>query len=89
MGAVTEAAIHSLESLESLAPSEPHPFIFAVPQAKALKIDWKDPVNAPVKPKLLGNKTLIEFPIQDVVDYIDWNPFFQVSPVWMAPRTGG
>ena len=48
-------------------------------QAKALKVDWKSPINAPVKPKLLGNKTLIEFPIKDVVDYIDWNPFSQVG----------
>lgn len=31
-----------------------------------------------MKPKLIGTKTYIDFPIEDVLDYIDWNPFFQV-----------
>ena len=48
-------------------------------KAKALKVDWKDPINRPAKPKVMGNKTLLEFPISDVVEYIDWNPFFQVG----------
>ncbi len=43
------------------------------------QVDWKDPINRPVKPMLLGNKVLLEFPIEDVVEYIDWNPFFQVG----------
>lgn len=42
-------------------------------------MDWTDPVNKPVRPNLLGNKVINDFPIQDVVDYIDWNPFFQVG----------
>ena len=41
-------------------------------------MDWKDPINKPVKPNVMGNKTVLEFPISDVVEYIDWNPFFQV-----------
>ncbi|KAG2429238.1 hypothetical protein HXX76_011007 [Chlamydomonas incerta] len=45
---------------------------------RALAVDWKDPVNQPVKPKVLGNKVIRDFPIEDVLDYIDWNPFFQV-----------
>ncbi|KXZ53639.1 METH3 protein [Gonium pectorale] len=45
---------------------------------KALAVDWKDPVNLPVKPKLIGNKVLSDVPIEEVLDYIDWNPFFQV-----------
>ncbi|PNW81543.1 hypothetical protein CHLRE_06g250902v5 [Chlamydomonas reinhardtii] len=45
---------------------------------RALAVDWKDPVNQPVKPKVLGNKVIRAFPIEDVLDYIDWNPFFQV-----------
>ena len=49
-----------------------------LPQAKALKVDWKDPINRPVTPKLLGTKAILEFPIQDLLEYIDWNPFFQV-----------
>ena len=41
-------------------------------------MDWSDPVNRPVKPKLLGTKVLREFPVEEVLDYIDWGPFFQV-----------
>lgn len=47
-------------------------------QKRALVLDWTDPINKPVTPRCLGNKTLLDFPIPDVVDYIDWNPFFQV-----------
>lgn len=43
-----------------------------------LQIDWTDPANKPVVPKFLGTKVFKEIPIEDLVDYIDWNPFFQV-----------
>lgn len=43
-----------------------------------LQIDWTDPANKPVVPQFLGTKVFKEIPIEDVVDYIDWNPFFQV-----------
>lgn len=49
-------------------------------QAKAFVVDWKDPINKPVVPKIIGTKAFASFPIEDVVDYIDWNPFFQVGP---------
>ncbi len=47
-------------------------------QAKALKLDWSDPANKPFKPHIIGTKVLADYPIEDVVPYIDWNPFFQV-----------
>ncbi|GAX83119.1 hypothetical protein CEUSTIGMA_g10545.t1 [Chlamydomonas eustigma] len=50
----------------------------AAAQSKSLKVDWKAEINHPVIPKLLGNKVILEFPIQDLIEYIDWNPFFQV-----------
>lgn len=43
-----------------------------------MQIDWKDPANKPHVPKILGTKVFKEIPIESVVDYIDWNPFFQV-----------
>eukprot|EP00245_Coleochaete_scutata_P006803 TRINITY_DN21589_c0_g1_i1.p1 TRINITY_DN21589_c0_g1~~TRINITY_DN21589_c0_g1_i1.p1 ORF type:complete len:1401 (-),score=383.05 TRINITY_DN21589_c0_g1_i1:665-4759(-) len=45
---------------------------------KALKVDWKSPEYAPVKPKFLGTKVLEDYPLDKLVDAIDWNPFFQV-----------
>lgn len=50
-------------------------------QKKAFKVDWTLPENIPVTPKLLGTKVYMDFPIEDVLAYIDWNPFFQVGPV--------
>jgi 5-methyltetrahydrofolate--homocysteine methyltransferase len=50
----------------------------AAAQAKRLVVDWADPVNKPVRPALLGSKVFRGFPLEEVIDYIDWNPFFQV-----------
>jgi 5-methyltetrahydrofolate--homocysteine methyltransferase len=49
-----------------------------VPYAEALQrrflIDWK---NAPVpKPAFLGARVLRDFPLAQIIPYIDWSPFF-------------
>jgi len=38
------------------------------------KIDWKN--SEIVKPEFIGNKTLIKFPIEELIEYIDWTCFF-------------
>jgi 5-methyltetrahydrofolate--homocysteine methyltransferase len=49
-----------------------------VPYAEALgrrfTIDWKSSPLA--KPAFLGTKALRDFPLQEIVPYIDWSPFF-------------
>lgn len=45
-----------------------------------VQVDWKAEENRPVKPKLLGTKVFKDYAVKDVIDYIDWNPFFQASP---------
>ena len=49
-------------------------------RANAPRIDWTAPENAPFKPTglLNGTKAYADFPLTDVLDLIDWNPFFQV-----------
>ena len=42
------------------------------------QVDWGLPENRPVKPQLIGTKVYEDFPLEEVLDYIDWNPFFQV-----------
>jgi len=42
----------------------------------ALQVDWK--ANVPPTPKMLGTKTYSDFPLEELLPYIDWNPFFQV-----------
>ena len=50
-----------------------------VPLAEArqhgLKTDWKK--VTPTKPKLLGVQKLENYPLDILVDFIDWTPFFQ------------
>ncbi|HEV3204948.1 MAG TPA: methionine synthase, partial [Gemmataceae bacterium] len=49
-----------------------------VPYADALKrrfaIDWQS--SSIAKPKFLGAKILKDFPLGEIVPYIDWSPFF-------------
>ena len=40
-----------------------------------LKIDWAS--YAPPKPRFVGVKALRDYPVAELVDYIDWGPFFQ------------
>merc|ERR1711975_44644 len=47
-------------------------------RATAPSIDWKSPEHLPVKPNLIGTRVFRDFPIEDVIRGIDWNPFFQV-----------
>jgi 5-methyltetrahydrofolate--homocysteine methyltransferase len=47
-------------------------------RAKALRVDFSTPENTPVTPKKPGVHVLRDFPIEEVIDFIDWNPFFQV-----------
>jgi 5-methyltetrahydrofolate--homocysteine methyltransferase len=47
----------------------------AAARGNALKLDWSGGY-VPPKPALLGTKVLADYPIADLVDYIDWTPFF-------------
>lgn len=41
---------------------------------KKMAINWSDEkIEAP---KFIGNKTIESFPLEELVDYIDWTPFF-------------
>jgi 5-methyltetrahydrofolate--homocysteine methyltransferase len=47
----------------------------AAARGNALKLDWK--AHKPVKPSFLGTKVLEDYPLEELVPYIDWTPFFQ------------
>ncbi len=42
-------------------------------------MDWTASVNTPPKPNKTGVVVYDDFPLEDVLDCIDWNPFFQAS----------
>lgn len=44
-------------------------------RANKTKIDWSQ--YTPPKPELLGLRTLNNYPLESLVPYIDWTPFFQ------------
>jgi 5-methyltetrahydrofolate--homocysteine methyltransferase len=44
-------------------------------RAHGLKTDWKK--YTPPKPRLLGVQKLENYPLEILMDYIDWTPFFQ------------
>lgn len=45
-------------------------------RGNALKLDWSG-VYQPPKPSFLGTRTFEDYPIAELIDYIDWTPFFQ------------
>jgi 5-methyltetrahydrofolate--homocysteine methyltransferase len=47
----------------------------AAARANALRLDWSGSY-APPAPRLLGTRTFVDIPIAELVDYIDWTPFF-------------
>jgi 5-methyltetrahydrofolate--homocysteine methyltransferase len=47
----------------------------AAARGNALKFDWSG-AYAPPKPAFLGTKVFEDYPIAELVDYIDWTPFF-------------
>ena len=40
----------------------------------ALKLDWSNYV--PPKPSFLGTRVFEDYPVAELIDYIDWSPFF-------------
>jgi 5-methyltetrahydrofolate--homocysteine methyltransferase len=44
-------------------------------RANALKIDWKSN-HRPTRPRIAATTVLQDFPLADLVPYIDWSPFF-------------
>jgi 5-methyltetrahydrofolate--homocysteine methyltransferase len=44
-------------------------------RGNALKLDWSG-AYAPPKPSFIGSKTLMDYPVAELVDFIDWTPFF-------------
>ena len=52
----------------------------AAARANKLAIDWS--AYTPPKPSFLGTKVFADYPLAELVPYIDWTPFFQT---WELP----
>ena len=47
----------------------------ATARANALKLDWSGAYQPP-EPKFIGTEVLNDYPVKELIDYIDWTPFF-------------
>jgi len=47
----------------------------AAARANTLNLDWSG-AYVPPKPSFIGTKVLADYPIAELIDYIDWTPFF-------------
>ncbi|HET7850117.1 MAG TPA: methionine synthase [Pseudolabrys sp.] len=47
----------------------------AVARGNAPKIDWSG-AYVPPKPRFLGTRVLRDYPVAELIDFIDWTPFF-------------
>jgi 5-methyltetrahydrofolate--homocysteine methyltransferase len=47
---------------------------FAVAQERRSTLDWRN--YQPPSPRRIGTKVFEDYPLAELVDYIDWNPFF-------------
>ena len=45
-------------------------------RSKHLKSDWSS-IPRPMQPAFIGTKVFRSYPLESLVQYIDWNPFFQ------------
>ena len=57
------------------AQEEKSRLTLAAARANAPKLDWGN--YQPPKPSFLGSKALTHYPLAELVDFIDWTPFFQ------------
>jgi len=48
----------------------------AAARNNALKLDWSG-AYVPPKPSFLGTRAFEDYPIDELIEYIDWTPFFQ------------
>jgi 5-methyltetrahydrofolate--homocysteine methyltransferase len=48
----------------------------AAARANRAKFDWSG-AYVPPKPSFLGTRLFADYPLQELIDYIDWTPFFQ------------
>src|SRR5262249_59166623 len=47
----------------------------AAARANALKLDWSGSY-VPPEPQFIGTEVLGDYPVNELIDYIDWTPFF-------------
>lgn len=70
----TQDEYHSLRELHKNKKSETELVSIEVARSNKHPVEWE--TYEPAKPTFLGTKTFLEYPLDELVRYIDWTPFF-------------
>jgi 5-methyltetrahydrofolate--homocysteine methyltransferase len=72
----TRAEYVKIAAAHARAQDEKVRLPLAAARANGLTLDFAG-LNAPVKPAFFGTRLLQDYPVAELIDYIDWTPFFQ------------
>jgi len=70
----TRAEYEKIATAHARAQQDKARLPLATARANALKLDWS--TYRPVRPSFLGTRRFTDYPLAELVDYIDWSPFF-------------
>ncbi len=71
----TRQAYEALRRARAAKPKSDRLIPLAAARANAVAIDWNS--YAPPKPTFLGVRALRDYPLRDLIERIDWTPFFR------------
>src|SRR5690348_10113419 len=71
----TRAEYVKIAAAHARAQDEKARLPLAAARANALKLDWTG-INTPRPPAFLGTRVLKDYPLAEVIKFIDWTPFF-------------
>jgi len=71
----TRAEYARIAAAHARAQDEKARLPLAAARANALKLEWTG-INEPRQPAFLGTRVLKDYPLAEVIKFIDWTPFF-------------
>jgi 5-methyltetrahydrofolate--homocysteine methyltransferase len=72
----TRAEYAKIAAAHARAQDEKARLPLTAARGNGLSLEWTG-INVPVRPKFIGSRALGNYPIAELIDYIDWTPFFQ------------
>jgi 5-methyltetrahydrofolate--homocysteine methyltransferase len=73
--AATRGEYARVAAAHAKSQQDRHRLALAAARANAAKLDWSGAYQPP-RPSFLGTKSFAAYPLAELVDYIDWTPFF-------------
>src|SRR5439155_17554096 len=77
----TRAEYARIAAAHAKSQQDRHRLSLAAARANAVKLDWSGAYEPP-RPRFFGTKAFPAYPLAELVDHIDWTPFFAT---WELP----